>query len=449
MIGDPPLRPRQDDARRAFLFLQGPLSPLYARIADRLEAEGHAVHRINLNVGDALHWRRGGAVLYRGRLTHWPDFVGRFLRERRITDLVLHGDQRPYHQAAIGQAKDAGIRVLVTELGYLRPDWMTLERDATGSGSHFPRDPDVIRALAGDLTEPDLNRLYPAHFSWVAVPDVVYNMAQTILWPLYPHYRRHTVYYPPLEYAAWIWRLLTARRRDGQASRAAGRMISRATSVFVVPLQLEGDFQIRAHSGFAGQSGAIERLVASFARCAPAESTLLFKSHPLDNGLEGWSRVIARLAKEHDVSPRVAFLDGGTLEPLYARAAGVVTINSTAGLEAVMAGLPVKTLAPTIYDVPGLTFQGPLDRFWHEASRPETGLARAFIKALAALTQVRGTIYSAQGLEAAVANMAERILAMGQDASPVPTTSARFSPVSQGSAAATRQLHGTAAQLRA
>ena len=88
----------------------------------------------------------------------------------------------------------------------------------------------------------------------------------------------------------------------------------------------------------------------------------------------------------------------------------MVTINSSAGLEAVLSGVPVKTLGPAIYDVPGLTHQGDIDGFWSAPFQPESGLAKAFVRALTGSVQVRGTIYSRQGLDAAVINMARRIL---------------------------------------
>ena len=136
------------DRPRSFLFLQGPLSPLYVRLAVQLEAAGHRIGRINLCPGDWLHWRRPGAVDYRGTPADWPEFVRREMAARAVTDVILHGDRRPYHAAAIAAAHKRGARVFVTELGYLRPDWMTLERDAAGAASHFSRDPAVIEWLA-------------------------------------------------------------------------------------------------------------------------------------------------------------------------------------------------------------------------------------------------------------------------------------------------------------
>jgi len=95
---------------------------------------------------------------------------------------------------------------------------------------------------------------------------------------------------------------------------------------------------------------------------------------------------------------------------MLAHARGMVTVNSTAGIEAIMADCPTKTLTPAIYDIVGLTDDQELDGFWTTPKRPDKALLEAFIRALTGTVQVRGTIYSNDGLTAAVANMADRIL---------------------------------------
>ena len=396
--------------RRSFLFLQGPLSPLYARVADRFEAEGHAVSRINLCIGDRMHWRRAGAVPFRGRLESFGDFVRQHMATHGVTDLVLHGECRAYHRIAAEAAAAAGVRVFVTELGYLRPDWMTVDRDGTAAASSFPRDPLTIARLADRSAPVDLARRYPSHFAWVAIPDVAYNLANTLLWFFYPHYQRHTIDWPPREYAAWVARLATARARNRQAERGFAELLASGRSYFIFPLQLEGDFQIRARSPFKGQADAIEFVVSSFAASAPPDARLVLKTHPLDNGLIGWRRVVDEVSARYRIADRVIYLDGGNLASMIERTRGVVTINSSAGLEAILAGIPAKTLAPALYDVRGLTHQGALDTFWKAPDAPDAVLADQFVRALAGSVLVRGTLYSREGLDAAVRNVADAIL---------------------------------------
>ena len=55
-----------------------------------------------------------------------------------MSGVVLLGEQRPHHAAAIAAAKARGIPVYAVEMGYLRPDWIRLERSGSGYNSHFP-----------------------------------------------------------------------------------------------------------------------------------------------------------------------------------------------------------------------------------------------------------------------------------------------------------------------
>ncbi len=396
--------------KRSFLFLQGPLSPLYARVGKALEGKGHTVVRINLCVGDWLYWR-SSALNFRGAAERWPLFVERTMVAYGTTDVVLHGDCRPYHVAAAKVARRMGLRVHVTELGYLRPDWMTLEREATGAGSHFPRDPLVIARLAADLPLVDLRPRYETSFAKVAIPDVVYNLSNTLLWFLYPHYRRHTIYFPPLEYTAWLMRLATKRSRETAAARILDDLARSRGRYFILALQLEGDYQIRHSSSFGSLALALDHVVSSFAAHAPGDEILVVKSHPLDNGLERWPVEVRRLGARYGVAKRLRFVDGGRLVDSLWGARGVLSVNSGAGLEALQRGIPTKVLAPAVYDVDGLVHKGALETFWTSPVGPDPKLLDQFLRALIARTQVRGTIYSRDGLSAAVDGIVQRLLA--------------------------------------
>ncbi len=63
---------RAQAAPGIFLFLQGPLSPLYRRIGARLAKAGHRVTRVNFCVGDWLHWHGRECRFWRGTVADWP-----------------------------------------------------------------------------------------------------------------------------------------------------------------------------------------------------------------------------------------------------------------------------------------------------------------------------------------------------------------------------------------
>lgn len=402
-------RPAFPSPRRHFLFLQGPLSPFFQEVADGLRALGHATHRINLCLGDRLFWRRPGAAEFHGRPAEWPGFIADFLDRHGITDLVLLGEQRPLHRVAIAAAKARGIAVTVTDFGYLRPDWIVLERDGMGAESRFPRDPAAILALARDCPPPDLAPRYADSFPRQAVWDMAFHLANLLPWP-FPHYQRWLLHHPVPNYLGTGLRLLRRGRDTRRAAETLAAARRRGGPLYLFAMQMETDYSIRAYSGFRDNDEALALVIRSFARAAPAGAELLVKVHPLDPGLKPWGRRIRRLAAEAGAAERVHFLDGALpMDPVIEASRGVVTINSTVGIRSIALGRATSALGRAIYRVPGLAWEGPLDAFWREAPPPDPVLADAFIRAIAACLHVRGVYYARPGLDAAVAATVRRL----------------------------------------
>jgi capsular polysaccharide export protein len=403
------MRPRGQvvEGQRSFLFLQGPISNFFDRLARALIARGHRVHRVNLHYGDRLFWRLP-AIDYRGRLEDWRDFVADLLERHQVTDLVLHGDRRPYHIIAAEEARARGIAVIATDLGYVRPDWLTLEYDGMTTYSRFPRDPEAIRALAAQFPEPDLGARFQTPFWLIAGLDIAYNLGLVFGRPFYPNYRYHSTVHPFAEYAGWVRSRPRKLMRSRQAAGMKRELQEEPGSYFLVPLQLSTDFQIRAHSPFIDLRDAVRDIVASFA-ASTSRRKLVFVVHPLDNGLISWHRFVARLAKRAGLAGQVFAVDGGTPPELLRNAIGVVTINSTVGVTALSLGVPVKTLGNAIFNVPGLSSQEPLEAFWHDPPKPDPNLMSAFLRALIGTTQVKGGYYEPTSQACAVTGFVDRL----------------------------------------
>ena len=393
-----------------FVFLQGMPSRFFRDIAKDLCARGCKVTGINLCVGDWIFWRGPNRVNYRGKISDWSQFFGQFLARNRVTDVVLLGEQRSYHKLAIAVAKAQGVRVTVTDFGYLRPDWITLEPDGMSGASRFPRDPTQILRLGASVPKADLAARYADSFWKMAVGDLLYSFSNVFLFYLFPHYRRGDKRANPFVYfPAMGWRLLTAERGQRRAQERFASLASRKTRYFVFPLQLEHDFQIVAYSPFDSQRDAIRLVVESFAKHADAGTRLVLKVHPWDPGLDKWERYAVQCAERLGIKERIVFLDGGNLDKIIPGSSGMITVNSTSGLRALQLGCPVKVLGEAIYDVAGLTHQGKLDNFWKEARRPDPALVDAFNNAIAAAIQIRGVFFCEPGLSAAARTAAERL----------------------------------------
>lgn len=395
-------------SRREFLFLQGPPGPFFRQLAAALSARDCGIHRINLSGGDRYDWP-DAALNYRGRQRDWPMFLDRYLRTHGITDLVLFGDCRPMHQMALRMAQLRRIHIHVFEEGYIRPDWMTLERDGVNGHSPMERDPDAILAAAQQLPPIPKRPPITADFKRRA-RDSYWHYHHVVTGRLrFPFYRTHRQGSLILEGIGWLWRLAMRERRQRQAAETLATIATR--DFFIFPLQLTGDYQIRHHSPFGSMRVAVDYVLESFAHFAPAETVLLVKEHPLDSGYTNWRSLLLKRARELGVSGRIHHIDGGDLDALCQAAQGMVCVNSTSATLALEAGTPVAVLGDAIYDIAGITHGGGLDSFWTRPTPPNAQLYAAFKRVLHAKCLVRGGLASESATTELVRNSVDRLLA--------------------------------------
>src|SRR5229473_237093 len=369
-------------AGRGFLFLQGMATRFFERLGRTLADRGHAVHRVNFNSGDRAFWRLPGAVDFCGREHEWPEFLERLVVDKAISDIILFGDCRPLHRAAIRVAERRLLRIHVVEEGYLRPDWITFEEGGVNGHSSLPRDPGWYRERARALPAWQDPPSVPGSFRRRAVEDVVYTMASMAGVWRFPYYATHRPYHQLIEYAGWLRRLALKSQAERRAAAAIEGLPDGPGPLFFFPLQLDCDYQVRVHSPFRAMHLAIEHVLSSFAAHAPGAARLIVKLHPLDSGDLG--KVLA-------------------LRP------AVVTVNSTVGSLALACGLPVIALGKAVYDIAGLTFQGELRAFWTAPTPPDAALFDAFRRVLAARCLIPGSFFNETGLTVAVDAAVQRL----------------------------------------
>lgn len=390
--------------RRHFLFLQGGVSPFFGHLGDCLETFGYRVSRIDFCSGDCLVWRRPGAIRFRQPLDRLAGVLADVFTSAGVSDLVLFGSCRPVHRAALVLARRRGVRAHVYEEGYLRPNWLTLERGGVNGDSGLPREAAWYRRVAAYLPPVAADRPASSGLGPRAFRGGLYQLARLADPVAFPHYRSHRADPVRAEIRGWIARcaaLALDHRRD---QALCERLIAADQPFYLLPLQLDGDAQVACYSDCAGMHELIERVIRSFASAAPADARLLIKNHPLDTGLRDHGRQSRDIALAADVAERVFYVESGALRPLLDAAAGLVTLNSTSGLAALSRHCPTLALGRAVYGIPGLTAQGPLDRFWADPQPPDPTLLDAFRRTLVHTTQVRGDLYTARGIRDAVKN---------------------------------------------
>ncbi len=400
------------EQRRSFLFLQGPHGSYFARLGGALAARGHQIYRINLCGGDRLDWP-GPATNYHGTLRSWPVFFDDFIIDHGITDVVLFGDCRPHHTSAHGMAKVRGLRVHVLEEGYIRPDYVTLEEGGVNGHSRMPRDPAWFRAEAARLPPVTDEQPIGSSFRRRAEETIRHLLATIVYSPLYPVYRTHRPHHPLIEAAGWSLWAANSRIERRMSQRTLEQVIAEREEhpIFLAPLQLNSDYQLRVHSPFGDMRSALRFIIKSFAKAAPQHSRLVVKRHPLDNGLVAWRRITQRLARNYGVEGRVFYLGDADIAAILPHTIGAVMVNSTVGTLALSMGIPVAVLGHAVYDVDGVVHRGALETFWAAPPKPDPELWAAVRRVFIDRSLVRGGFLSEEGLAMLVENAIPRLTA--------------------------------------
>jgi capsular polysaccharide export protein len=380
--------------QRRTLLLQGPMGPFFERLAGALRSHGQQVWKVNFNAGDDFFFRGEHVIQYRDPMDHWPAHLRRLVSELRLDAIVLFGQSRRMHQQAIAEAESLGVSVFVFEEGYVRPDYVTLELGGVNAESPLPRDPAFYR----DLNVEPLSTPAPTgqSFRAVAAAAITYSVARSLGHRRYPHYRHHRSIAPVRQGVKWAhgaWRKWWYRfaEREMQGFLSAPEQHKR---FFLVPLQVYNDSQIRRHSRYKDMAAFIREVLSSFAGHGPAEQLLVFKHHPLDRPYNDYTHLIAREAAALGIAERVRYIHDQHLPTLLKHATGVVTVNSTTGLQALYHGTPVIPLGECMYAIEGLVHPGPLDSFWADPGPVDAELFQRFRAYLVRETQLNASFYA-------------------------------------------------------
>lgn len=399
--------------RREFLFVGGPFGPFFRQVADLLKQQGAAVTHVNLHGGDWLDWGARDTVTYRGAPEGWHAWLAALMDKHQFTDVVTYGDCGHYSRTLLTEGAARGLIRHVYELGYVRPYYITLDRNGVNGYSSLPLDPATYRMAEAEPAP------VPRNFGLMMPYHVAYTIRHCLA-----HYagkaffHRYDTNWPssPLKQAlGYLTRVSTdrlTRRRQRQAERD---VINGSAPFFLCALQKSGDTQIEEHSDFSNVVQFINFVVESFAEFAPDDAKLVFKAHPLDYGIEPQETAVRVAAKAHGIEGRLVFLPTGSLTDLMAAAKGMVTVNSTAGLTAAIKGLPTIVAGRAFYRIEGLVGTGNLDQFWQDPKRPDWNIAERFLAVAGTKTQINGSYYSPRGRAMAVPVAAARMLARCPD----------------------------------
>jgi len=398
---------------KAFLFLQGPHGPFFRQLGQMLRKLDVPVWRVGFNAGDAAFWGRApGYLPFAGAQADWPEALAAILRDHAITDIVLYGDTRPTHAEAVRQAKALGLRVHVFEEGYLRPYWVTYERE--GSNGHSRLMDFTLAEMRDRLARSDIDMpTPPAHWGDMRQHifyGAVYHWFVMFRNRRYPGFRPHRALPVHREALLYSKRLLLMPFLALHRRRATARIKAGGYPYHLALLQLEHDASFRAHSTFDDMHAFIAEVISGFAKGAPAHHHLIFKAHPLESGQSPLRQMIRHSATRHGIAARTHYLRGGKLAQILDQARSAVTVNSTSGQQALWRGIPLKAFGRAVFAKPQFVSDQPLPAFFAAPQRPDAMAYREYRQFLLETSQVPGGFYSASGRQQLLRHLIDMIL---------------------------------------
>jgi capsule polysaccharide modification protein KpsS len=370
------------------------VGPFFRELAEQLRAGGARVTKVNFNGGDEFFFGGPDALSFRGARDEWLEYFRDLVGRVEADGIVLFGDCREPHRVAIAEANRAGIEVYVFEEGYVRPDFVTLEKGGVNARSSLPRTLEAFVKVARSAPR-NVERMGNT-FGGLAWWSAIYSWAATLgahRFPLYEHHKDLNVFRQ-----TYIWgrggvrKLYYGLLELGELEKLVDEYDRR---YFLAPLQVHFDAQV-LHSHLGSNEAFVEEVMRSFKKRAPSGVLLVFKHHPLDRPFREYGDFIRSTACEHGIGERVRYVHDLHLPTLLRHARGTVVLNSTVGCSALFHDTPVKVLGRAVYDLEGLTFQGSLDEFWQNPGPVDHDNFRRFRRGLIAMCQINGSFYSGQ-----------------------------------------------------
>ena len=364
----------------------GPIGLFFARFCRYLQGCGIPVTKVAFPLRE-FGFPDDVCVPYSKGMDSWRPFLRRLIEERGIRHIFMYGDFIIPHRIAIEEARNLGVEAWVFELGYLRPNYVTLERDRVNARSNLNKPAAFYRELPQCDQLPQNIVLDPGwrwRKAWKAPTFIQHAFTR------YPIIEGEHKLQPSPGFL-WCqvrgtWRYWLYRWQE----KAVKQRLLEHCSFFLAVLQVSSDSQIQMGSPYRGMHDFIEDVIRSFAGHAHASDHLAFKHHPRDRGYNNYASLIRLLAKQYGVTGRVHYFHDGPLSRYLRTCRGVITVNSTVGLQALFHAVPTKTMGDTFYNLEGLTDQKPLNAFWCDPQPSDRALFYRFYNHLVLTTQVNG-----------------------------------------------------------
>jgi len=377
------------------LLLQGPVGPFFDGLTSWLLKRNIHVNRIVFSGGDWHDCKKIKPIEFTRQNEEWAVFLKEQCHKLNVDAIVIFGQSRFYHKVAIEVANSVGIAVVVFEEGYFRPGFITLELNGVNAKSSSLDQYEIVdnrlQITAVTVKNKFLKSIYFSviHYAFIFFMDSKF--------PNYQHHRPRSLWFYSMYWAKTVLRKIISHRKDLENQN---KLFQNKKPYLFVPLQFEGDAQIKLYSKFNSMNEFVEKIIKNFAEHENANLLLVFKQHPHGIGGNNTEKFIKKLIETENLRNRVFYFNSGDTDLLVKNSRAVITVNSTVGIKAIEFRKPLYALSPSVYFRDGIVFNGALDEFLNaieDFPSVEKVKLLNFLHDLKNITQVPGCFYSGSG----------------------------------------------------
>ncbi|MYL20126.1 hypothetical protein GLW04_09535 [Halobacillus litoralis] len=278
-------------------------------------------------------------------------FIDQFIEEHHIDFICMFNGYHWIDQVSKYLAEKRNLQTIYFEQGYFRPYTLTCDPQGINNDASIPRSRHFYEAIQMDhrrmkhhLTHPeneDLLNVKGENLTQVALVKVA-SMLGSVL-KVNPNLYAHITWHEAIKYFLF---------KQGFKFMKMDEQPLPEEFLFV-PFQVSRDTQIFYNSSIKSMEELVDLACAHVEEVNRKQNRnihLVFKEHPEDMPRNNYKT----LKKRYKDNPKVMFLQKRSVPELIRKSLGVITINSTVGIEALTQHKPVITLGDAFYNIDGV-----------------------------------------------------------------------------------------------
>lgn len=373
------------------LFLVGPIGTFFARLSNYFEENNIRTYKISFPLYE-YGFPKSRLIKFHKDIFLFKNYLKKILIEKEIKHIFMYGNVLIPHQQTLDlleelKKEDININSHIFELGYLRPNFVTLENKGINYNSDFIKSREfyINQNSYKVFPTPRKHARFRIRKIWKTVTFINHS---------FKNYKivngEHKLQPKPI----YIWFQIKGFFLKYFFRLTEYKLKQKCffeKKFFIVILQVSTDSQLTEGSDIKNNEKFIYKVIKDFAK-ANVDNYLVFKHHPRDRGYTNYSNQIKKISKKFGLNKKVFYIHDYFLSKLFqnSNCKGTVLINSTVGYQSLYHSIPLKSLGIAPYNIKGLSDQRNLTSFFKNTSTVDRLLFKKFYRYILENSQING-----------------------------------------------------------